>query len=411
MTSPSCLETEPRLAGPANPTDRSNRLPLAKLAALTFAAFIALLTEIMPAGLLPQISEGLRISDSLSGQFIATTGIGAMLAAIPLMLTTQGISRKRLTLIAAGGLVAMNCVTALSDQYVITLGARFLGGIFIGLNWSVVFVYALRLVPPHLAARTIAIMTLAIPLAFTLGAPTVAFLGKIIGWRETFCIVGLCGILDLMWMAIALPDAAGHARQAKVRLVPTFFLPGLRAVLFATLTYVLAYSILYTYIAPLLANAHLTEHVDSLLLIFGGASVLGVIVSAIWADRWLRGMILGSTLLFAACAIALGAWNESPSAVTLAIAFWGIAYGIGPALLTAATSQTGGEAADVAQAFLVTVWNLSVAGGGVIGGFVLSQFGIAPFPWIAAGLLALSLATIWLAKSHGFPKAAKAVPT
>ncbi len=410
MTSTSSADAAAYRTKPADPPDRSSRLPFTKLFALTFAAFIALVTEIMPAGLLPQISQGLQISDSLSGQFITISGIGAMLAAIPLMLTTQAIPRKRLMLTAIGGLVAMNFVTALSDYYTITLAARFLAGIFIGLNWSVVFGYAVRLAPPHLTVRTIAVMTLAVPLAFTLGAPIVAFLGKTIGWRETFGIVGLCGLADLVWMVMALPDAAGHAPQAKVRLIPTFFLPGLPAVLFATLTYVLAYSILYTYIAPVLANAQLAEHIDTLLLVFGGASIIGVVFSALWADRWPRGMMLVSTVLFAACAFALGLWSASPSGVCIAIAFWGVSYGMVPALLTAATSRTGGEAGDIAQSLLVTAWNLSIAGGGMIGGFVLSQYGIGLVPWIAAILLALSLATIWRAKTHGFPKAARTPP-
>ena len=38
------------------------RLPLASLLALAAAGFLTILTETLPAGLLPQISDGLHIS-------------------------------------------------------------------------------------------------------------------------------------------------------------------------------------------------------------------------------------------------------------------------------------------------------------------------------------------------------------
>ncbi|GAA3886594.1 hypothetical protein GCM10022405_10290 [Gibbsiella dentisursi] len=42
------------------------RLPIGGLLALAMAAFITLLTEIMPAGLLSSIAEGLNVPDSLT---------------------------------------------------------------------------------------------------------------------------------------------------------------------------------------------------------------------------------------------------------------------------------------------------------------------------------------------------------
>ena len=46
------------------------RLPLAGLLALATAGFITILTEAMPAGLLPQISAGLGVSEALVGQLV-----------------------------------------------------------------------------------------------------------------------------------------------------------------------------------------------------------------------------------------------------------------------------------------------------------------------------------------------------
>ncbi|MFE1407899.1 hypothetical protein ACFW5D_30610 [Streptomyces sp. NPDC058770] len=50
--------------------------------------------------------------------------------------------------------------------------------------------------------------------------------------------------------------------------------------------YVLAHSVLYNYIAPFLGSVGLEERVDAVLLVFGGASVLGL---------WLVGTLIDGT--------------------------------------------------------------------------------------------------------------------
>ena len=48
------------------------------------------------------------------------------------------------------------------------------------------------------------------------------------------------------------------------------------------------------------------------------------------------------------------------------------------------------------------VFNLAVAGGGLIGGLVTDQAGPGWLPWILLPLVMTALATVWQAKAHGF---------
>jgi len=50
-------------------TRPAESLPIAGLLALAMTCFIAILTETLPAGLLPKIGEGLGVSQSLSTRF------------------------------------------------------------------------------------------------------------------------------------------------------------------------------------------------------------------------------------------------------------------------------------------------------------------------------------------------------
>ena len=76
----------------------SDSLPVAGLLALAMTGFIAILTETLPAGLLPQISDGLGVSDALAGQLVTLYAAGSLIAAIPLTAATQGWRRRRVLL-------------------------------------------------------------------------------------------------------------------------------------------------------------------------------------------------------------------------------------------------------------------------------------------------------------------------
>jgi predicted MFS family arabinose efflux permease len=69
---------------------RVDRLPRGALLALAMTGFLALLTETMPAGMLPEISNGVQVSDALAGQFVTFYAIGSLVAAIPLTTVTLG---------------------------------------------------------------------------------------------------------------------------------------------------------------------------------------------------------------------------------------------------------------------------------------------------------------------------------
>ncbi|MCT5019978.1 hypothetical protein [Pseudomonas aeruginosa] len=73
-----------------------------------------------------------------------------------------------------------------------------------------------------------------------------------------------------------------------------------------------------------------------------------------------------------------------------------------PTLLQTALADAAGDAADVAQSMLVTVFNLAVAGGGIAGGVLLQRLGPVSLPWALVVLGILALGVVWSARVHGF---------
>ncbi|WP_064117718.1 MFS transporter [Pseudomonas fluorescens] len=380
------------------------RLPLGALLALATAGFITVMTEAMPAGLLPQMSSGLNVSQALIGQLVTLYAIGSILAAIPLTIATRGWRRRPLLLTAIGGFAIANSLTALSQWYWLTLIARFIAGVFTGLLWALLAGYASRMVAPHLQGRAITVAMLGAPIALSLGIPAGTLLGTLIGWRLSFAIMTALTVALVLWVRWQVPDFAGEREGKRLPLRQVLTLPGVRSVLFVTLTYVVAHNLLYTYIAPFLQPSGLDANVDRVLLVFGLASVLSLWIVGSLIDRWLRELVLISAGLFMLSAIALGLWRESPNVIYIATAVWGLAFGAMPSLLQTASAKTAKEAADTAQSMLVTLWNVGIAGGGLMGGVLLGNLGVGAFPWIVAGLLVLTFYVAINARRHGFPR-------
>jgi predicted MFS family arabinose efflux permease len=380
---------------------QSPRLPLASLLALALAGFVTILTEALPAGLLPQIGAGLRVSEALAGQLVTVYAIGSLVAAIPLTALTQGVRRRPLLLAAIAGFVIANTVTAFSNNYGVTMAARFLAGVAAGLLWALLAGYAARLVPAHQKGRAIAVAMAGTPLALSLGVPAGTYLGNAMGWQLCFGIMSLLALVLMAWVRVKVPDFAGQPDGKRRSPGQVILIPGIRAVLFVVLAFVLAHNILYTYIAPFLAAARMAEHTDIVLLVFGVASLAGIGIVGVLVDRHLRTMTLASTALFGLAALALGVAHDAPAAVYAAVAAWGLAFGGSATLFQTAIARTAGDAADVAQSLLVTAWNMAIAGGGILGGYFLDRLGVAAFSPALLVLLGATMVVVWTARQAG----------
>ncbi|KAA3669452.1 MFS transporter [Pectobacterium carotovorum subsp. carotovorum] len=382
-----------------------DRLPIASLLALATAAFITILTEALPAGLLPQMAQGLAVSEAWVGQTVTIYAMGSLVAAIPLTAATQGVRRRLLLLSAIAGFAVANAITAFSGSYVLTMAARFLAGVSAGLLWALLAGYAARMVPEHQKGRAIAIAMVGTPLALSLGVPAGTFLGNVIGWRMCFGMMSGLALILMLWVRIQVPDFAGQSAGKRLSLGRVLTMAGVRPVLCAVLAFVLAHNILYTYIASFLAAVGMVAQTGLVLLVFGVTSLLGIWIVGVLIDRYLRALTLACSALFCLSVLALGVAGDVLAVVYAAVAVWGLAFGGAATLFQTALVRTAEGGTDVAQSMLVTAWNMAIAGGGIIGGVLLERLGVAVFSPVLLVLLLIAFVVVWSARQHGFPVA------
>jgi predicted MFS family arabinose efflux permease len=384
--------------------EEAQRLPILALLALAMAGFICILTETIPAGLLPQISQGLNISPSLAGQWVTAYSAGSLLAAIPLTLLTRSWSRRVVLLSTVCGFLLFNTLTAVSSDVVIILIARFFAGASAGLAWSLIAGYARRMVVPSLQGRALALAMVGTPIALSLGVPAGTWMGSLLGWRLTFAAMSGLSLILIGWILLAVPNYPGQSATQKMPLGAVLRLPGVGAVLGVVLTWMLAHNILYTYIAPFIASAGLADRVGVVLLIFGMAALGGIFITGKIIDTHLRKAVLLSLSIFAAVSVIFGLSTPTPAVIYAGIAVWGLTFGGAATLLQTALADAAGEYADVALSMNVVTWNSAIALGGLTGGMLLEHVGSQSFPWAILLLLLVALGIALRAK-QGFPAA------
>lgn len=378
------------------------KLPLGALLALAMTGFICIVTETLPAGLLPEIGSGLGVSPSLAGQMVTVYALGSLLAAIPLTVATQSWRRRTVLLLPILGFLIFNSVTALSSNYWLTLVARFFAGASAGLAWSLIAGYARRMVIPQLQGKAMAIAMVGTPVALSLGVPLGTWLGGFMGWRMAFGLMSGMTLVLIAWVLIKVPDYPGQASSERMALRQVFFTPGVRSVLGVVFTWMLAHNILYTYIAPFIAGSGLGNDVDMVLLVFGVAALVGIWGTGRLVDRYLRATVLASLATFAAVSVFFGLFPGSALAIYIGVFIWGLTFGGAATLLQTALADSAAEGADVALSMNVVVWNSAIAGGGIVGGVLLGQWGAGSFPWVLLVLLLGGLVITSRARAHGF---------
>ncbi|GLK68405.1 MFS transporter [Hansschlegelia plantiphila] len=382
--------------------ESSEALPLAALLALAMTGFVCIATETLPAGLLPQIAEGLDVSQSAAGQLVTVYALGSLIAAIPLTIATRRWGRRTVLLVTVVGFLSFNSITAVSSSFALTLAARFLAGASAGLAWSLLGGYARQMAAPSQQGRAMAIAMVGTPIALSLGVPLGTWLGTAVSWRAAFAAMSLLTVGLIGWVLLKAPNYAGRLETARSSLRGVLTTRGVRPVLAVVIAWMLAHNVLYTYVAPFVARAGLAGEVDFVLLVFGVAALAGIWVAGRTVDHFLRIAVLVSLGGFATTTLAFGLFGSVPFVIYAGVTAWGLTFGGAATFLQTALADNAGDDADVALSMNVVAWNGAIAGGGLLGGALLKTWGAASFPWAALPLLVAGLAIAWLARTAGF---------
>ncbi|MFE6547821.1 MFS transporter [Streptomyces sp. NPDC057746] len=366
-------------------------MPLALLA-LAIGAFGIGTTEFVIMGVLPEVADDFGVSIPTAGLLVTGYALGVMFGAPIMTALGTKVSRKRMLMLLMGLFVLGNLISAVAPSFGLMLAGRVVASLAHGAFFGIGSVVAAELVPPQRKAAAISMMFSGLTIANVVGVPLGTLVGQSAGWRVTFALVAVLGVIGLLGVAKLVPDLPKpegvHLRHELAAFKNV-------QVLLAMAMTVLGFGGVFaaiTYIAPMMT--HVTGFTDSsvtlLLVLFGLGMVGGNLIGGRYADRALMPMLyvsLGGLALVLAL-FTLTAHNKLLAALTIVLV-GALGFATVPPLQKRVLDHAHG-APTLASAANIGAFNLGNALSAWLGGMVIAAgLGYTAPNWVGA-LLAVS---------------------
>ncbi len=385
------------------PPVEAERTPAwAAVLSLTVGVFGLVTAEFLPASLITPIASDLGISVGTAGQAVTATAVIAAVAGPAIVIGTGALDRRLIVWGLTALLVLSNLLAAVASNIGILILARAALGIALGGVWSLAAALALRLVPLHLVPRAMTLIFTGVSAA-TVCAPALgAYLGDLLGWRAAFMIAGGIGVVALLAQIITLPRLPATDAPGLGTFVLLLRRPRIRVGLITVMFLISGHFAGFTYLRAFLEQiTRLDVHTLSLALLgFGLVGFFGNLAGGFIAGRSARLSVALAALLLSATAFVLLVYGASPRIAIAATAAWGFAFGAIPVGMQTWNTGAAPDHAESAGALLVTTFQIAIATGAIVGGFLVDMSG-SPGAIFYSGAAALVGGLTMLALGRG----------
>lgn len=377
-------------------------MPIALLA-LTLSAFAIGTTEFVIVGLVPTVAADLGVDLPSAGLLISLYALGVAIGAPVLTALTGRWNRKTVLLSIMSLFVAGNLLAWQAPDYSSLIIARILTGLAHGVFFSIGSTIATGLVSKEKEASAIAIMFTGLTVALVTGVPLGTWIGQTFGWRATFLVVSLLGVVAIIGSVLLIPGDLKQPAPARLsQQLAVLTQPRLLLVYSMTAVGYGGTFVAFTYLAPILeqVTGFASSAVGLIMLVYGVSVAVGNIWGGRLADR--LGAVPALQIIFALLALVLALFTltaSHPVAAVLTVLIWGaFAFGNVPGLqvyVVQLAERYTPQAVDVASGLNIAAFNLGIAFGAVVGGQIVTDLSLTDTPWIGALIVVLALLLTW----------------
>ena len=354
---------------------RSAGLPAA-VYALSVGSFGIGTTEFVIMGLLLDVAHDFHISITLAAWSITAYACGVVIGA-PLLTPLLSRYPKKPALLFLMIVVSIgNLGCGIAGNMTMLIIFRVITALAHASFFGISSVYAAELAPVDKRASAVSAVFLGATLANILGVPLGAWVGQYLGWRYTFFMVTLIGILSALAVIALVPGRqAQPAVQSRIRdelkvlRHPTV----LRSLLITALGFSGVFAA-FTYIAPMLKTVTgMSEHlIPPVLVLFGVGMVAGNHLGGRLTDGGVRrALLLTLALLIVVLCLFPFAIQTLPGACAAVFLLGAAMFSTIPPLQMQAldSSETG---KSMVSSCNIAAFNLGNAAGAWFGGLLLT---------------------------------------
>jgi MFS transporter, DHA1 family, inner membrane transport protein len=384
---------------------RMTRMPWASLLVLGAATFVMVTAEMVPTAVLPEMSEGLGVSEAQTGLLVSVWAAVVVVGSFPLVRLTQRFDRRAVIVWSLVALAASVALTALAPAYPVAVAGRLAGALSVGLLWATTNAFTADLVADRDLARAVAVVLGGATLGMVIGTPITSLVAQGAGWRAAFWGLAIAALAaavlvrtivrapnaDVPWPAGSSTDAASKSSPIDASPVRGGVARSLRPMV--ALVALIAMLLVghygtYTYITRLVeapAGA-VPGGIGTMLLVFGLASAAGVVVAGRFGARTERAIVV-SAIATGAGVAALGLVAVHPIVGIAVLVLWGVASGALPPLAqTMILRLAGTERRALAGALIPVVFNLGIAIGAALASLVVGAGALESLPLLGAAV-------------------------
>lgn len=356
----------------------SSRTAWARVIALSLAVFIFNTTEFMPVGLLSDIGASFAMSAPQTGVMITIYAWIVSLASLPCMLATRNFERRGLLLALFALFILSHALSACAWSFGALMVSRAGIALAHAVFWSITVSLAVRVAPEGRQATALSMLSTGSVLAMVAGVPLGRLVGQWVGWRFTFGLIALVALLTALVLARLLPRLPA-VRTGSLESVPVLARrPALVGLFVLTLLAVTAHFTAYSYIEPFVEHVAglAPQFATLLLLILGGAGILGSFVFSRWGGRHAAPLLVGAIATISVVMLLLRPLAGGQAAMVLLCLLWGMGIMVIGLAMQARVLALAPDATDVAMSIFSGTYNVGIGGGALLGSQVAAGLGM-----------------------------------
>jgi predicted MFS family arabinose efflux permease len=364
---------------------------------LALGIFAMVTSEFAVSGLMPQMAGGLAVTIPQIGYLITAFAVAMTVGGPFLAVAVLKLGAKPALMVLFAIFLVGNLLAATAPSYPVMMAARVVTGIASQAFFGLAVALAVRLAPPRVRGRAVAVVLNGLMVGTLLGLPLSMMIGERLGWRAAFWAISALTVLAALATVIGVraPERAEDGRGGFRQEARVFADPKLWLVL-ATSTLVIGATFsAFSYLTPVLTQVtgFSAGTVPLLLVAYGAATVIGNNVVGRLADKHALNVLLcglGLNLIFL-IGFALFAHLSVPVVVCmLGVGLVGVT--MNPAMVIRV--QRAGNAGPLLNTVHSSFITLGVIIGSSAGGLAIDGFGLRAPLWLGAALAVLGLLTL-----------------
>ncbi|EKO3534264.1 sugar transporter [Vibrio fluvialis] len=378
----------------ANDNSRHNQY--LRVFALGFSAFIFNTTEFVPVGLLTDIAKDFDVPLASAGWMLTIYAWIVASMSLPMMMLTSKMERKTLLLSVFTLFIVSHGFSVIAWNFEMLVASRIGIAFAHAVFWSITASIAIRVAPPGKKTLALSVLATGTSLAMVLGVPLGRIIGQWLGWRVTFGVIGVTALLimfALFRLLPTLPSLFSGSMKKLPELLRKPTLLGLYLFIFLLFT---AHYTAYSYIEPFVkVVGQVSENFTTfLLLLFGGAGILGSVIFGYWGERANTKLLVSNTAVVMLCMVLLLLSANSPWGVSALLLLWGTALMIVCLAMQVKVLNIDTNASDMIMSMFSGIINLGIGAGALIGAKVIHFSSLEAIGYVGSGFALLALLLI-----------------